>query len=139
MSGKKKPNRKTKTNKHKKKTIIFFFSIAEPFEVVIGCIKNIPKEINDSLFFEIGFYHGGQLLTKNVLTSKPINFKSREYLESADVQIRSDLEIWQLPEGVRLCLTLFSNPKKPQPIGWVGINLVDFKVKKKKKCKRENK
>lgn len=76
-------------------------SIAESFEVVIGCIKNIPKEISDSLFFEIGLYHGGQLLLPNILVSKPINFKSREYLESADVQIKSDLQIWQLPEVKR--------------------------------------
>jgi phosphatidylinositol-4,5-bisphosphate 3-kinase len=132
------------------KNSISHLSIVDNFEVRIIYIQNIPfnapalnNDTNFTIYAEGGLYFGGKLLSPlarssicNVEAGK--NTQSNTISFECDLPIRTNLEVWQIPRGSRLCITLYAARIKNKnmtfkkedlgmALGWVSINLVNFK------------
>ena len=142
------------TSTTKSNSSISHLTIFDKFEVRLIYIQNIAlnspainSDSNFSLYAEGGLYFGGKLLSPIARSSThtvEVNKNSIGSSSNGTIQvecelpIKTELEVWQIPRGSRLCITLYACKIKNKnmtfkkedlgsPLGWVSINLVNFK------------
>lgn len=91
------------------------------FELKIHKIENLgvlsSKEL---LHIEAAIFHGGKMLTSSV-TSSPF---SKETIDEINLNLKCNIEIWRIPKGSRVGVTLYQGQT---PLGWINVNLIDWK------------
>ncbi len=114
-------------------------SMDDKFGLRVSSVHRIPQDWKlkyDYFEIECGLYYGGQSLCQPVLTklSKPIKGLF-EHIRWDEV-LQFNIKIKEIPRETRLCLALHglssarkqtSESKNKTELGWIGVNLFDFK------------